>query len=85
MEKLTPNTTPDQEEIYKSIVSYIADHTKHYQYALINQKNIEDKFPKLLPVLDELAENKEILDLGKQNIMFRGNIPVITDPYADFT
>lgn len=85
MEKLTPNTTPDQEEIYKSIVSYIDDHTKHYQYALINQKNIEDKFPKLLPVLDELAENKEILDLGKQNIMFRGNIPVITDPYADFT
>jgi len=84
MEKLIPNTTTEQEEIYKSIINYIADHGKHYQYALINQKNIENKFPKLLPLLDELAENKEILDLGKQNIMFRGNIPVITDPYADF-
>lgn len=85
MEKLIPITTPEQEEIYKSIVSYIADFNKNYQYALINQKNIENKFPKLLPVLGELAENKEILDIGKQNIMFRGNIPVITDPYADFT
>jgi hypothetical protein len=84
IEKLSPVKTPEQHDVYEKIRNYVDDFGKDYAYSIINQKIVDGMFPKIGPLLQELSANKQILDLGKQNVMFRGDIPVITDPYADF-
>lgn len=50
------------------------------------RKEFEDKYPQFLNLLDEitqLAGNAGLsLDLHPGNIMMRGNLPVITDPFV---
>lgn len=62
----------------KSNVDYDADMRKQ-------RKEFEDKYPQFLNFMDELrvfAKNRGLsTDLHGGNIMMRGNLPVVTDPF----
>lgn len=80
IEKLSPISTPDQQEIFELIKKYM------YGVDVIESKKIlQQKFPKLIRILFELKQfGPTHLDIHSGNIMFRDTIPVITDPLVFF-
>lgn len=91
MEKLRPyDHSKEDQDIYTAILLQIRD--LFYQESKPKPKDMEimikkmnAKYPNLKPVLEMIAKNYDSLDMHPQNIMFRGKIPVITDPFSDGT
>lgn len=82
LEKLSKYSTDQHLDTYTRIVGYVADYGKPYAN-VSNSKKLEKQYPQLIPLLQELSKHKYMLDLNPGNILFRGNVPVITDPYAE--
>jgi hypothetical protein len=70
-------------DVFQRIRDYVYDHSSTKAPALLNQQWIEKTYPQLPEILDSLAQNRHSLDLHQGNVMFRGDVPVITDPYVD--
>ena len=90
MEKLRPysNSSEYDQNIFTIIISLVRDiHSgKTNPKPSDLKKSIKEfkkSFPTIMPVLELLAKNYDSLDLHSKNIMFRGKIPVITDPFSD--
>ena len=84
MEKLRPydkNSESDQ-KTYSALMSYISFTKQKVDYIPSNIKWLEKKYPQLDNLIDLLVENYANLDLHSKNIMFRGDVPVITDPFS---
>lgn len=85
IEKLSPVATPEQQDIFQLLYDYVHQFNSSAIYAEQNRQKVEKLYPQIIPLLQEMAKNKMILDFHNKNMMFRGDTPVITDPYADFT
>lgn len=84
IERLRKSSTDTDYNIIELITNYIFSHNyKFSSYSAANKIELEEMYPQIIPVLDELAKNKTNLDISSNNIMFRGSVPVITDPYMD--
>jgi hypothetical protein len=83
LEKLAKMSSDHHMDTYNRIISYVSDYGKSYANTL-NLYQLETQYPQLIPLLQELSKNKYLLDLSKNNILFRGDVPVITDPYAEW-
>ena len=60
------------------------DAIDEYVYgAKTNREYLKGELPEILPVLDEIMSHSG-LDLHSGNLMFRGSVPVITDPLSSF-
>jgi len=84
MEKLRPydiNNNQDQ-DTYSTLISLINQRSLYSGYTPSNMKKLTKTYPELETVVDFLAQNHSQLDLHSGNIMFRSNIPVITDPFG---
>lgn len=82
IERLTHARTLDDKKISKEISSYTTK--KAYRPTTASRREaVEQMYPQLYTLLDKIAAGGEdlVIDLHKENIMFRGSIPVITDPY----
>lgn len=80
LEKLRSiDSNQKDEDVYERIYNYVFDQSS--SKALLNRQWIEKNYPQLPEILDSLAQNRHALDLHRGNIMFRGDVPVITDPY----
>ena len=81
VERLTHVKTNNDSEIAFEISLYVND--KAYKSSASRIEYIEKMYPQLYPLLDKIAAAGEehVIDLHEENIMFRGSIPVITDPY----
>lgn len=70
----------------KNIRYQIQEYLEVYPYA--EETTLFEEFPQLKPVLDFIrsaAGGTVVIDVGTSNILWRkGDIPVITDPIADF-
>lgn len=81
LEKLDAAERGHKDLIHR-IQDYVLDHNNTASYAYLNREWISNNYPQLPEILDSIVQNKHMLDLHTGNIMFRGNVPVITDPYA---
>ena len=77
LERLEPYSyKPEQKSSLEAIDDYVSMNT--------NQRNrFKKDFPyqEMLPVLDDILQHTG-LDMHNGNIMFRGSVPVITDPLS---
>lgn len=84
MEKLSPTKSPQQKDIHTMLYDYVMEYNSSAVYSVINREKVENLYPQIIPILQEMTKNKMIVDFHSGNMMFRGDTPVITDPYADF-
>ena len=72
----------DDQKIYSALINYI-DFKKIYpEHIPSNVQWLTDEYPQLSDLIDLMVKNHSSLDLHPGNIMFRGNVPVITDPFT---
>lgn len=74
LEKLDPvGSNPDHREIAKYF--FAVEKNKEYYEKLV------ERYPNIKPVLNFLLRKKDYMDINSDNFMFRGDTPVITDPW----
>lgn len=57
----------------------------NYVYGDQSSKDeLTKQFPQIIPLLTDIMKHKAV-DLHDQNFMFRGSVPVITDPLSGFS
>lgn len=79
LERLEPYTyTPDQQKSLEIIDDYVS---KDKFYRERDKKDFP--YQQMIPVLDDILKHTG-LDMHSGNIMFRGSVPVITDPLSGF-
>ena len=84
MEKLRKyemNNKNDQ-EVYHALISYINFKKTYPEYIPSNVQWLTKKYPQLSDLIDLMVKNHDRLDLHSGNIMFRDDVPVITDPFS---
>ena len=81
LEKLEPfRKTPEQRKIINFIDDYVF---KHKIYGDAASNYVSFPYPDMIPLLNDILQHTGI-DLHDGNIMFRGSVPVITDPLSSF-
>ena len=85
MERLDQfNTKNPQHRTIFSMIDYILsnDGRDRDQYRQVVE-NLSQVYPEIMAVLEKLKQHGQYdLDFGTTNLMFRGSVPVITDPLA---
>lgn len=80
LEKLkTDNSNP----VIRSLQAYTSALSKKIETPIIDR--VLEKFPELIKLVNDINQSKPRRynwDIGKNNIMFRGRIPVLIDPIA---
>ena len=61
------------------IFKYITNHKLNHE----DEQYVQNNFPKIKELLDAMIKSGYQFDLKSNNIMMRGNVPVITDPLMD--
>ena len=79
LEKLTPIDKTDRRQ--KRLLWYIQDYLENNKH---NRYMVSLDMPDILPVLDDImTHTPSNIDLHDGNVMFRGSVPVITDPLSN--
>jgi hypothetical protein len=85
MERLDSfDTTNQQQRNTFSMIDYILanDGRERDQYQRV-VRDLSQTYPQIMAVLEKLKQHGQYdLDFGISNLMFRGSVPVITDPLA---
>jgi hypothetical protein len=86
MEKLRKLDRDNNEEmeIYELIKNIVTDNGRYPVAYKKEVETISQRYPQIMPLLKILQTHRKDIDLGKDNIMFRGSTPVITDPLSYF-
>lgn len=83
LEKLEPyRNTPEHRKIIEAIDDYINAYMIHGNKA-IRYTATKFPYPEMVPLLNDILQHTG-LDMHDGNIMFRGPVPVITDPLSSF-
>jgi hypothetical protein len=85
LERLREMTKDTDWKIYEKIRDYTEEqYDKSEEEMALNKQNLQKLYPQLVPLLDEILYNgyDYQVDMTEGNVMFRGSVPVITDPYT---
>ena len=78
LEKLRPCDMED--EILNELDNIIYRYLKYNKLSSDDKNWIESNCPKILEIIDAMRKSGYQLDLKSDNIMMRGDVPVVTDP-----